>query len=98
MQNTFEQIGAREYTELYDRYTPLTAAVRDLVDISMRTDVDSDIIANATTAIEAVTDWETLAANVDEAEALTRPESFDALDEAIRIIRASEGRRDATGG
>ena len=56
MQNTFEQIGAREYTELCDRYAPLTAAVRDLVDISMRTDVDSDTIADATVAIEAVTE------------------------------------------
>ena len=56
MQNTFEQIGAREYTELCDRYAPLTAAVRDLVDISMRTDVDSGTIANAITAIESVTE------------------------------------------
>jgi hypothetical protein len=56
VQNTFEQIGAREYTELCDRYAPLTAAVRDLVDISMRTDVDSDTIADATVAIEAVTE------------------------------------------
>ena len=56
MQNTFEQIGALEYTELCDRYAPLTAAVRDLVDISMRTGVDSDTIADATVAIEAVTE------------------------------------------
>lgn len=33
-------------------------------------------------AIEAVTDWETLAAQLDEAETLTRPETFDILDEA----------------
>lgn len=34
------------------------------------------------TAIEAVTDWATFAANIDAAEALTRAESFDVLDEA----------------
>ena len=56
MQNAFEQIGAREYTELCDRYMPLTAAVRDLVDISLRTDVDAGTIADATAAIAAVTE------------------------------------------
>ena len=56
MQNAFEQIGAREYTELCDRYMPLAAAVRDLVDVSLRTDVDASTIADATTAIAAVTE------------------------------------------
>ena len=56
MRNTFEKISAGEYAELYDRYTPLTAAVRDLVDVSLRTGVDAGTIAEATTAIEAVTD------------------------------------------
>lgn len=56
MRNTFDKISAGEYAELYDRYTPLTAAVRDLVDVSLRTGVDAGTIADATTAIEAVTD------------------------------------------
>jgi acyl-coenzyme A thioesterase PaaI-like protein len=56
VRNTFDKISAGEYAELYDRYTPLTAAVRDLVDVSLRTGVDAGTIADATTAIEAVTD------------------------------------------
>ncbi len=55
MRNTFEKISAGEYAELYNRYTPLTAAVRDLVDVSLRTGVDAGTIADATTQIEAVT-------------------------------------------
>lgn len=39
-------------------------------------------------AIEAVTDWETLAVQLGEAEALARPESFDSLDEADQCYPA----------
>lgn len=56
MRDTSEKISAREYTELTARFAPLTAAVRDLVEVSLRTGVDDGTIAEATTAIEAVTD------------------------------------------
>lgn len=56
MRDTFEKISAREYTELTARFAPLTAAVRDLVEVSLRTGVDAGTVAEATTAIEAVTD------------------------------------------
>lgn len=56
MRDTFEKISAREYTELNARFAPLTAAVRDLVEVSLRTGVDAGTVAEATTAIEAVTD------------------------------------------
>ena len=56
MRDTFEKISAREYAELTARFAPLTAAVRDLVEVSLRTGVDAGTVAEATTAIEAVTD------------------------------------------
>jgi len=56
VRDTFEKISAREYTELTARFAPLTAAVRDLVEVSLRTGVDAGTVAEATTAIEAVTD------------------------------------------
>jgi len=56
VRDTSEKISAREYTELTARFAPLTAAVRDLVEVSLRTGVDAGTIAEATTAIEAVTD------------------------------------------
>ena len=39
MQTEFGLIAAEKYTELHDRYAPLTAAVRDLVDASLTTGV-----------------------------------------------------------
>lgn len=56
MQTEFGLIDAQEYAELHDRYAPLTAAVRDLVDASLKTGVDADVIRAATAAVEAVTE------------------------------------------
>lgn len=56
MQTEFGLIDAQGYTELHDRYAPLTAAVRDLVDASLKTGVDADAIRAATAAVEAVTE------------------------------------------
>jgi len=56
MQVEFGRIDSQEYARLHERYAPLTAAVRDLVDASLRTGVDADTMRDAATAIEAVTE------------------------------------------
>ena len=56
MQTEFGLIAAEKYTELHDRYAPLTAAVRDLVDASLTTGVDGDEVRAATAAVEAITE------------------------------------------
>ena len=56
MQAEFGSVDAQEYARLHECYAPLTAAVRDLVDVSLRTGVDDDTMRAATTAIRAVTE------------------------------------------
>lgn len=52
----FDHIGAEEYAELHGRYTPLAATVRDLVDASLRTDVDADTMRTTIAALEAISE------------------------------------------
>ncbi len=55
MEVPYEVISPAEQERLTARYGPLTDAVRDLVETTIRTDVDADTIAQARAAIEAVT-------------------------------------------
>jgi acyl-coenzyme A thioesterase PaaI-like protein len=55
MDVTFKVISAEEHDRLQALYEPLTQAVRDLIDASIRTGVDDDTIRNAAAAIDAVT-------------------------------------------
>jgi hypothetical protein len=52
----FDVISAQEYERLHALYHPLTQAVRDLIEASIRTGVDEDTIRTAQAAIEAVTE------------------------------------------
>lgn len=56
MDYTFDVISADEHDRLQALYEPLTNAVRDLVDASIRSGVADDSIGRATAAIEAVTE------------------------------------------
>lgn len=51
----FAEISADEHDRLQALYGPLTTAVRKLVDASIRTGADDDVIRAAQVAIEAVT-------------------------------------------
>ena len=55
MQVEFGRVDAQEYARLHERYESLTAAVRDLVDASLRTGVDAETMRDAVTAIKSVT-------------------------------------------
>ena len=52
---TFEVLSAAEADRVTALYAPLAQAVRELVDATIRTEVDDDVVAQARTAIEAVT-------------------------------------------
>ncbi len=52
---TFEVLSAAELDRVTATYAPLTEAVRDLIDATIRTQADDDLIHEARTAIEAVT-------------------------------------------
>lgn len=52
----YEVIGAEEHDRLTALYGPLTEAVRELIDATIRTDVDATTIQDARTAINAVTE------------------------------------------
>jgi acyl-coenzyme A thioesterase PaaI-like protein len=52
---TFEVLSEAELDRVTALYTPLTQAVRDLIDATVRTQADDDLIQQAQTAIEAVT-------------------------------------------
>lgn len=56
MNFTFDVISAEEHDRLRTVYEPLTQAVRDLIDASIRTGADEDTIRRAQVAIEAVTE------------------------------------------
>lgn len=55
MNTTYEVMSAEEHDRLTALYGPLTDAVRDLIDATIRTEADEDAIAAARHAIEAVT-------------------------------------------
>lgn len=52
---TFEVLSAAEADRVTALYAPLAEAVRELVDATIRTEVDDEVVAQARTAIEAVT-------------------------------------------
>lgn len=51
----FEVLSAAEADRVTALYAPLADAVRELVDATIRTEADDDVVATARTAIEAVT-------------------------------------------
>jgi len=53
---TFELLSAAEAQRVTALYAPLADAVRELVDATIRTEADDDVVANARSAIEAVTE------------------------------------------
>lgn len=53
---TFDVVSAEEYERLQALYAPLTQALRDLIDASIRTGADADTVGEAQRAIEAVTE------------------------------------------
>jgi hypothetical protein len=55
MDFTFEAISAAEHDRLQALYAPLTQAVRNLIEAGIRTGADQKTIRDAQTAIEAVT-------------------------------------------
>jgi acyl-coenzyme A thioesterase PaaI-like protein len=52
----FEVLSADQADRVTALYAPLAEAVRELVDATVRTEADDDVVANARTAIEAVTE------------------------------------------
>jgi acyl-coenzyme A thioesterase PaaI-like protein len=52
----FEVLSAAEADRVTGLYAPLADAVRDLIDATIRTEVDDDVVGNARTAIEAITE------------------------------------------
>lgn len=50
-----ENLSADEVERLRRIYEPLTQSVRELIDATIRTEVDDDVVGDARTAIEAVT-------------------------------------------
>ncbi|OBA71242.1 thioesterase [Mycobacterium sp. 1554424.7] len=55
MDAIFEVLSAAEAQRVTALYTPLADAVRELIDATIRTDADDDVVADARSAIEAVT-------------------------------------------
>lgn len=55
MDAIFEVLSATEADRVTALYAPLADAVRELVDATIRTEVDDDVVAEARSAIEAVT-------------------------------------------
>jgi hypothetical protein len=51
----FEVLSAAEADQVTGLYAPLAHAVRDLIEATVRTEADDDVIGNARSAIEAVT-------------------------------------------
>jgi acyl-coenzyme A thioesterase PaaI-like protein len=51
----FEVLSAAEADRVTTLYVPLAEAVRELVDATVRTQVDDEVVANARSAIDAVT-------------------------------------------
>jgi acyl-coenzyme A thioesterase PaaI-like protein len=53
---TFEVLSAAEADRVTALYAPLADAVRELIDATIRTEADDDVVSNARIAIEAVTE------------------------------------------
>jgi acyl-coenzyme A thioesterase PaaI-like protein len=53
---TFEVLSAPEADRVTALYAPLADAVRELIDATIRTEVDDDVVGQARIAIEAVTE------------------------------------------
>jgi hypothetical protein len=53
---TFEVLSATEADRVTALYAPLADAVRELIDATIRTEADDDVVAQARTTIEAVTE------------------------------------------
>jgi len=51
----FEVLSAAEAERVTALYTPLADAVRELIDATIRTEADDDVVTNARSTIEAVT-------------------------------------------
>lgn len=51
----FEELDAAEADRVTTLYAPLADAVRELIDATIRTEVDDDVVAQARVAVEAVT-------------------------------------------
>lgn len=51
----FEVLSAAEAERVTNLYAPLAQAVRELIDATIRTEVDDDVVAQARTAIETAT-------------------------------------------
>jgi acyl-coenzyme A thioesterase PaaI-like protein len=51
----FEELSATDADRVTGLYAPLADAVRDLIDATIRTEADDDVVAHARTEIEAVT-------------------------------------------
>ncbi|OBG19689.1 PaaI family thioesterase [Mycobacterium sp. 852002-51057_SCH5723018] len=55
MEATFEVLSEEELDRVTATYAPLAEAVRELIDATIRTQADDDIVAQARTAIQAAT-------------------------------------------
>ena len=55
MDATFEVLSAAEADRVTALYAPLADAVRELIDATIRTEADDDVVASARSAIEAIT-------------------------------------------
>jgi acyl-coenzyme A thioesterase PaaI-like protein len=55
LEATFEVLSEEELDRVTATYAPLTEAVRELIDATVRTQADDDLVAQARTAIGAVT-------------------------------------------
>jgi hypothetical protein len=69
---TLQAISAEEHNRLTALYGPLTDAVRDLIDATIRTQADEDTIRAARTAIAAVTEHCAASKSVDGQRCATR--------------------------
>lgn len=56
MDAIFEVLSATEADRVTALYAPLAEAVRELIDATVRTEADADVVADARSAIEAVTE------------------------------------------
>ncbi len=56
MDAIFEVLSAAEADRVTALYAPLADAVRELIDATIRTEADDDVVVNARSAIEAVTE------------------------------------------
>jgi len=51
----FEEVTSEEIAQQRERYEPLTTSVRELIDATLRTEVDDDAVASARADVDAAT-------------------------------------------